>query len=132
MEYRIDDPPGTWRYPVPADRTTLGLHQELSHKLVTHFPSHESMNSQAAAVALVTGGSAGLGFHIASKLLGEGYQVVLVGRDASRLQAAIERLPSHQKDHAQAEVCDLTDAVQIAELMAKVGRRYGRLDVLVN
>ncbi len=38
--------------------------------------------SVAQPVALVTGGSAGLGLVIAARLLRQGYQVTIVGRDA--------------------------------------------------
>lgn len=40
-------------------------------------------------VAIVTGGSRGIGRACAASLLGEGAKVVLVSRDADRLQAAV-------------------------------------------
>ena len=50
------------------------------------------MVSDRPPVALVTGGSAGLGFVIARKFLGAGYSVVIVGRDSGRLDDARGRL----------------------------------------
>lgn len=90
------------------------------------------MVSRERSVALITGGSAGLGFHITAKFLASGYQVVFVGRDPARLSAALDRLPSHVREHVDAESCDLTQPDEITRLMDLVRSRYGRLDVLVN
>ena len=67
-------------------------------------------------VALITGGSAGLGFHVSAKFLAADYRVIVVGRDAERLQAAIDRLSTSTDDRVAAEVCDLIDPQQVADL----------------
>lgn len=90
------------------------------------------MSANDGSVALVTGASAGLGFHVAAEFLALGYRVVLVGRDASRLQSALDRLPPDHACRAAGEVCDLTVPEQVAELMSGIRDRFGRLDVLVN
>ncbi len=117
---------------MPADRTTLGQGHNDSPNLSFRILGRLSMDSHEAGVALVTGGSAGLGFHVALKFLAEGYRVILVGRDASRLRAAIDRMPKRGEDRVCAEVCDLTDPQQVARLIDNVNRKFGRLDVLVN
>src|SRR5262249_1190305 len=43
--------------------------------------------------ALITGGSRGLGLAVARLLAGKGYRVTVVGRDAERLEAAIQSFP---------------------------------------
>ncbi|MFJ6699512.1 SDR family oxidoreductase [Streptomyces sp. NPDC091272] len=83
----------------------------------------------ADEVALVTGGSRGIGFSIAEALVGRGYLVCVTGRDEQALKAAVERLgagraigvagKAHDEEHR-------ADAVQQAV------RAFGRVDHLVN
>ncbi len=82
------------------------------------------MNSDPQPVALVTGGSAGLGLVVAKTLCLRGYQVVILGRDQGRLDEACRQLGQH----AIARQCDVTDAADIAAVIAELSR----LDVLVN
>ena len=128
----MDDSPACWRYRTTADRTTLGLDHKLSSPFVYPVPACDAMVSNERPVALITGGSAGLGFHVSAKFLAADYRVIVVGRDAERLQAAIDRLSTSSDDRVAAEVCDLTDPQQVAELIGSVQRSHGRLDVLVN
>lgn len=88
-------------------------------------------------VALVTGGSAGLGRVIAAKLLARGYQVAIVGRDVEKLEQARDSLAKQWpvKDapqHVFALSCDLTDGDDVASLLDDFTKRFGRLDALVN
>jgi NAD(P)-dependent dehydrogenase (short-subunit alcohol dehydrogenase family) len=93
-------------------------------------------------VAVVTGGSRGIGFAIARTLASEGCSVVITGRDGAALSksaAELRRLlpkksRAHYNNRAQivAEVCDVRDADSIAALFAMVKQRLRRLDVLVN
>ncbi|MCW2854754.1 MAG: short-chain dehydrogenase [Marmoricola sp.] len=75
-------------------------------------------------VALVTGGSAGLGRALAHALAAEGWTVIVDGRDPDRLAAAVRRgivaIPG-----------DVTDADHRADLVAAV-RSRGSLDLLVH
>ncbi len=72
------------------------------------------MNSEQQRVALVTGGSAGLGFVVARTLQSHGYRVLIVGRDQDRLDRAGEQLG----DSVIALRCDVTDAAQIGEAIS--------------
>ena len=78
------------------------------------------------SVALITGGSAGLGRALAHALAEDGWTVVVDGRDTARLAAATA-------DHPQLVGVpgDLTDGAHRAELVATV-HRLGRLDLLVH
>lgn len=79
-------------------------------------------------VALVTGGSRGIGFAVARGLLDEGASVVVCGRDEESGRRAVERLGAG----AEWASADVTDEDAVAGLVRGVLDRHGRLDVLVN
>ncbi|MFE6864225.1 SDR family NAD(P)-dependent oxidoreductase [Nocardia sp. NPDC057668] len=93
-------------------------------------------------VALVTGGSSGMGLATARRLLTEGAQVVITGRDKVRLDAAAAELTAHVDiDHpadlkaAVAERIlavpgDIGNATDRAALFDAIDARFGRLDVV--
>lgn len=77
-------------------------------------------------VALVTGGSRGLGFAIADELVREGTRVVICGRDEARLERARALLAA--RGDVRAIRCDVGSREQVEGMIAEVGR----IDVLVN
>jgi NAD(P)-dependent dehydrogenase (short-subunit alcohol dehydrogenase family) len=81
----------------------------------------------AGVRAVVTGGGSGIGLAIARKLHALGATLVLMGRNAARLEAALATLaaPGHQ-----AFVCDVGDPKAIADAFARLDERP--LHVLVN
>ena len=80
-------------------------------------------------VALVTGGSAGIGLAAAEGLAGHGATVVLVGRDPVRLVAAVQHLLDLGFD-AVGHVADVADAHAVRSLPAALGQ-LAAVDVLV-
>src|SRR5882757_8489210 len=76
---------------------------------------------------LITGGTSGIGFELASQLLKLGNRVIITGRDAARLEAAKAKLPG-----VQTYVSDASDPAAIAALHAEVVRAHPGLNVLVN
>jgi len=78
-------------------------------------------------VALVTGGSRGLGFAIAAELAARGARVVICARDEERLERARSLLAARCAD-VRALRCDVGDKAQVDELIAQTGR----VDILVN
>ena len=80
-------------------------------------------------VAVVTGGSSGIGLAAAEAFLREGAKVVVCGRDRDRLDRAAERLAA--LGEAEAAVCDVLDEAAVAALRGRVETRFGRCDVLV-
>ena len=82
-----------------------------------------------APVALVTGGSAGLGLVVAKTFLDRGYYVVIVGRNQDRLDRAREQMDSARVEATTADLSIVDDTLRVAEFVEKT---CGRLDVLVN
>jgi NAD(P)-dependent dehydrogenase (short-subunit alcohol dehydrogenase family) len=82
-------------------------------------------------VALITGGSQGIGLAIAHALAAEGCGVVLSGRRASALKKAATQLGKY-KVKVLPVVCDVRDERAVVRLMAEVRSKFRRLDILVN
>ena len=85
-------------------------------------------------VALITGGSAGLGLVIAEVFLKNGYRVVITGRDQGRLETAAASLGettslSDQLAVVSGDVNAQPDSQRVIEFACST---FGRLDVLVN
>lgn len=87
----------------------------------------------AGTVALVTGGTGGLGGRICHALAAAGCHVVVgyhQGHDAARALAA--ELAGYHGRRAYPHAADLADASAIPALLAAIEREFGRLDILVN
>ena len=82
-------------------------------------------------VAVVTGGSRGLGFYSARSLAGEGARLAICARGADGLEAAAESLRALGTE-VLAVRCDIAAADGSDTLLDAVRDRYGALDILVN
>ena len=84
-------------------------------------------------VAVVTGGSSGIGLATVELLLGEGARVALCGRDRDRLARAEEDLREDFPDaDLLAVACDVLDPDAVAAFSGAVKARFGGADILVN
>jgi 3-oxoacyl-[acyl-carrier protein] reductase len=83
----------------------------------------------AGQVALVTGGSRGIGRALAGELAAAGARVAVVARDAGRAQAAAAELPG---DGHRGFGCDVADSGAVNELVKTVEAEMGGLEILVN
>src|SRR5829696_981481 len=81
-------------------------------------------------VAIVTGGSKGIGLAIARAFLERGMQVAISGRNDKDLRRAAERLGSAAAVHAV--VSDVRDPADAQRLIDETVARFGGVDVLVN
>jgi 3-oxoacyl-[acyl-carrier protein] reductase len=87
----------------------------------------------AGRVALVTGGSRGIGLAIANALLDDGASVVITGRDGSKLDAARQQLASGGRgDRVHAAAADVSNAAEAAAAARACVERFGGLDILIN
>ena len=85
----------------------------------------------AGKVAIVTGGGRGIGLAIARLLAEDGASVVVSGRDAARLEAAVKDLESLGAP-AMAVAADAAKREDADRLVEATRERFGRIDVLVN
>jgi 3-oxoacyl-[acyl-carrier protein] reductase len=83
-------------------------------------------------VAVVTGGSRGIGFAIAEALLGAGASVVITGRDQAHLDAARDRLDHASADRVRTVRADVRSPDEATRAIDDAVRACGGLDVLVN
>lgn len=83
-------------------------------------------------VAVVTGGTRGIGYCIAQALLAEGAKVFICGRDASALRAALESLGANAGDRVDGMVADVRRYDNCRRLIRAAAERFGGLDILVN
>jgi uncharacterized protein len=77
-------------------------------------------------VAVVTGGSKGIGAATARLLTERGWRCILLARRAEPLQAVADELG------AEAEACDVADRAGVARVAAKIAERHQAIHLLVN
>ncbi len=83
-------------------------------------------------VALVTGGSAGIGFAIARAFVREGANVAIAGRNVERLKHAVEAMAERESATPLAIEADVASVVDCERMVAETVERFGALDILVN
>jgi 3-oxoacyl-[acyl-carrier protein] reductase len=78
-------------------------------------------------VALITGGSSGIGLAIAAKLAAEGCKVAIVGRQRAKLDAAVAEVRG-----ARGFAADVRDGAQVARLVDDVIKAFEQIDIVVS
>ena len=90
------------------------------------------MNDDIRKVAIVTGGSRGIGRAISESLADAGYSVI-INFSKSRAEAeALQRELSSSHGMAFVEQADISDPLQAKQMIDRVASRHGSIDVLVN
>ncbi|AMV33928.1 Gluconate 5-dehydrogenase [Pirellula sp. SH-Sr6A] len=82
--------------------------------------------------ALITGGSQGLGLHLAKGLAQAGAQIVIVSRRLEMCQSAAREIEAATGRRTWAFSADVTQAEQVHELFTSVQRDVGNVDILLN
>lgn len=82
-------------------------------------------------VAIVTGGSRGIGAAIVRRLAKDGLHVVAVARNLEKLTDVCGQATA-EGGSAELMVCDIADPKALAAVIDSVAEKHGRIDVLVN
>ena len=83
-------------------------------------------------IALITGATSGIGHASARLFASEGAHVVAVGRDAERGETLAAEIEKKHAGRVRFVRADVTDADDVARLLAVVQEEFGRLDILFN
>lgn len=79
-------------------------------------------------VALITGGSGGIGFSIAKSFIESGCKVIIAGTSEKKLQNCCSKLG----DNSQYVVLDLNNIKSFEEVVNSAVKKFGNIDILVN
>jgi 3-oxoacyl-[acyl-carrier protein] reductase len=82
-------------------------------------------------VAIVTGGSRGIGAAFVKRLAKDGLHVVAVARSADKLNEVVNAITA-EGGSAEAVTCDIGDGKTWSAAIEQIADKHGRLDVLVN
>jgi 3-oxoacyl-[acyl-carrier protein] reductase len=83
-------------------------------------------------IAIVTGGSRGIGRSVAEALLGHGASVAICGVSEPGLRKALEALEPAGPGRVAGKTCDVSKPADVGSFFGFVDERFGGLDVLVN
>jgi 3-oxoacyl-[acyl-carrier protein] reductase len=89
------------------------------------------MGEATTRVAIVTGGTRGIGRAIVRALTGDGWAVVLTGRDAERVEAAVRDVTG-AGGSVLGIVADVGRGEDVQRMVSQAQERFGRIDLLVN
>ena len=91
-----------------------------------------AMQSLRGHVAIVTGGSRGIGLAIARALVAEGVQVAITGRSEAHLAAARPAIESAGPGAVETLQADVRRADEVQRAVDATVARFGGLDILIN
>tara|TARA_B100000686_G_scaffold155543_2_gene163337 strand:+ start:244 stop:1035 length:792 start_codon:yes stop_codon:yes gene_type:complete len=83
-------------------------------------------------VAVVTGGSEGIGKAAAYSLAREGANVIILARTQSKLDSALEEIKSNAVGKVESISCDVTDKDAVNKAFRDIIKKWGKVDILVN
>jgi short-subunit dehydrogenase len=99
--------------------------------LLTFLFVHRPGRSLRGAVAVITGGSRGLGLALALELARQGAKLHLIARNVAELEMAAKKIRRHGAE-VSVWPCDLRDEKMTAAVTESIGAEAGRLDLLIN
>jgi NAD(P)-dependent dehydrogenase (short-subunit alcohol dehydrogenase family) len=83
-------------------------------------------------VAVITGGSVGIGLAVAKGLAAEGAHIAIAARNAERLDAALLEINSVARVRVVAVSCDVATLEGVAEVVRVAEKEFGGADILIN
>jgi 3-oxoacyl-[acyl-carrier protein] reductase len=83
-------------------------------------------------VAIVSGGSRGIGYAISSALLAEGARVIIAARTQTDLDAAVDTLAADAPDRVASIAANMTDPSDVARTVAATRDRFGPISICVS
>lgn len=84
-------------------------------------------------IAVVTGGTRGIGYAIVQKFLEQGATVILFGSRQSSAEAAIAKLHSENPEYSVTGLApDITDLTSVEQTFSQIVKEHKRIDILVN
>jgi 3-oxoacyl-[acyl-carrier protein] reductase len=83
-------------------------------------------------LALITGGSRGLGLYLVKKFWTKGYSIIVVARNAIDKNDFIKKLPTRKKQNFISFSCDLSEINQVKSLIDRIKSTTSHIDVLIN
>lgn len=83
-------------------------------------------------VAVITGGSVGIGLGVARAFAREGAHVLIAARDGTRADSEARKIAADHGVKAVAQACDVATAAGCAALIAAAEKNFGGCDILVN
>jgi 3-oxoacyl-[acyl-carrier protein] reductase len=83
-------------------------------------------------VALITGGTRGIGRAIADRLAADGTRVAIVGTNSERTSSAAAELSATHGVQVRGYACDVADAQASEQVVSQTLEDFGKLDILVN
>ncbi len=114
-----------------ADQVLLAsMRPPLAPQLMLYRPNRDEVDLKGKRI-LLTGASSGIGEAAAQKFARRGATVVVAARRQQLLDRLVDRITA-AGGQAQAHACDLSDLDAVDELVAKVQRDSGGIDILIN
>ncbi|REJ11242.1 2,4-dienoyl-CoA reductase [Halobacillus trueperi] len=83
-------------------------------------------------VVIVTGGSSGMGLHMAERFVQEGAKVAITGRNVERLEEAKRQIAAGKEDHVLTVQMDVREVEDTQRMVKETVEAFGRIDHLVN
>lgn len=107
------------------------ISDSIMHSYITDTPSLEDMLYVKGKTAIVTGGTSGLGFCTAQRLLQGGAKVVISGSTKEKGEAAVALLNEAGYTDVTFKRADLRSEEEVKDMVEFTAKTYGSVDILV-